>query len=1019
PARSTETAPEGETVATDHLEGGRKPPGGPTGPPQDGKRAVKNAVCSVSPKLRSLLLAGKLEITWRVCSVRDYSDVLHCFKCLKVEHRAKECKGELTCKKCAGNHDRKDCKAAEAKCAVCQRTKIPSLDIKHEAYSQTHPRKGLFDGAAYKCAQINLGRGRRATECLVERIVREKISVVIVQEPYVINNGICGMRSGFKVHYMKSADNSKPVRAAVVVAGAGLRGMTLADKSDANLVSVEVSNGSGLKLIVVSGYLPPEERYAGEFRENLTKLRNVIGELNGTGSAVVIGSDANSKSILWNSPTEDWRRRELETVLEDNSLVVLNNNEEPTFVGHRGSSFIDFTAVNFRAYGMINSWHLSDDGTLSGHGLIGFEFGDDADNAHWHKQRRKVAGLLEEIGSSAGSRKIETVAEKVNDAVIAACEESRPRRREFRRSVPWWTPQLTRLRHEANRLRRRYQRCNAEDIRREREREYRAKYAECKNAIRTTRTEKWREFCIRSGGKDPWGLAYRIVRRKRGNAGANVTLKRGDNGYTQNAQETAELLLETFFPEDDADEDEEVHAAVRARANDPIGNEQDDTPFTRYEVDAAFKSMNAKNAPGLDGITAGIAGRAYDAEPEVLEEAASEGHSEGGRFTRERREKLSPDKFAAAIRLSEGTVYGYRDRAGGAVHPEREKQCGVQCGDLAGHQRRVRPRAVVTNQEPAEQEGLPAHPCSDGERLLLRARSRDRGTAVLSVSRRGCEIVAFADDTTLLVRGQQYKTLKGRANSALVTILDWSRANKLEFNAGKSEALFFGKTHGQQRPTFKLGAETIYCKENVKYLGVVIDEKLNFKAHVQYATGKARELTNKIGAAAKVRWGLSGRAAATIYEGAIEPAMPYAPPVWAGALRLRETRRLIGAQRVLAVRAARAYATTSAEAAAAIAALLSADTRARELARRRGIKNGEEGITMVIAGREIHSRGVEVGRRLLCVVHPSEAGAVSFSKDTDGEYARSAGVVICTDGSRGEDGSGGSWIECVTITRRS
>ncbi|GJQ88472.1 hypothetical protein Trydic_g22244, partial [Trypoxylus dichotomus] len=64
------------------------------------------------------------------------------------------------------------------------------------------------------------------------------------------------------------------------------------------------------------------------------------------------------------------------------------------------------------------------------------------------------------------------------------------------------------------------------------------------------------------------------------------------------------------------------------------------------------------------------------------------------------------------------------------------------------------------------------------------------------------------------------------------TILDWSRANKLEFNAGKSEALFFGKTHGQQRPAFKLGVETIYCKENVKCLGVVIDEKLNFKAHV-------------------------------------------------------------------------------------------------------------------------------------------------------------------------------------------
>ncbi|GJQ69674.1 hypothetical protein Trydic_g2969 [Trypoxylus dichotomus] len=164
---------------------------------------------------------------------------------------------------------------------------------------------------------------------------------------------------GFKVHYMKSADNSKPVRAAVVVADAGLRGITLTDKSGGNLVSVEVSNGLGLRLIIVSRYLPPEERHVGEF----AKLRNVIGELN------------------WSAPRRT-RGRKLETVFEDNSLVVLNNNEEPTFVGHRRSSFIDFTAVNFRAYGMIDGWHLSDDETLSDHGLIGFGFGGDADSAH-------------------------------------------------------------------------------------------------------------------------------------------------------------------------------------------------------------------------------------------------------------------------------------------------------------------------------------------------------------------------------------------------------------------------------------------------------------------------------------------------------------------------------------------------------------------------------------------------------------------------------------------------------------
>ncbi|GJQ68329.1 hypothetical protein Trydic_g23102, partial [Trypoxylus dichotomus] len=695
----------------------------------------------------------------------------------------------------------------------------------------------------------------------------------------------------------------------------------------------------------------------------------------------------------------------------DNSLVVLNNNEEPTFVGHRGSSLIDFTAVNFRAYEMIDGWHLSDDETLSDHGLIGFGFGGDADNAH--RQTAKRGFCAKKADWVRGGTKPTGCEGDINGA----------------------TPRIS-------------------------------------DGNERGSTER-----------NPWGLAYRVVRRKRGNAGANVTLKRGDNGYTQNARETAELLLETFFPEDDPEEDEEDHATVRARADGPIGNERDDTPFTRCEVDAAFKSMNARKAPGIDGITADIAGRAYDAEPELFE-ALFNKCLELGAFPRCWKKQLVR-VIPKAGKSDASDVRSYRPisllpvigKALDSLLINRMEYHVFANGHMSDNQYGFRRRRstvdaiervvrFIRNAKnsaeysaailldisgafdhawwPQIKNQLSRKDCPRNLARMASAYFSEREAVIeepgLSVSRRvtrgcpqgsrsgpgywnilydsvfqldlgeGCEIVAFADDTTLLVRAQQYKTLKGRANNALATILGWRRANKLLFNAGKSEALFFGKTQGQQLPTFKLGAETIYCKEDVKYLGVVIDEKLNFKAHVQYATGKARELTNKIGAAAKVTWGLSGRAAATIYEGAIEPAMLYAAPVWAGALRVRETRRLIEAQRVSAVRAARAYATTSAEAAATIAGLLPADIRARELARRRGFNNGEEGITVVIAGREFNSRDVEVGRRLFGEVHPSEAGAVGFSRNIDGEHARPAGVVIYTDGSKGEDGTGAAFV---------
>ncbi|GJQ88415.1 hypothetical protein Trydic_g10188, partial [Trypoxylus dichotomus] len=71
----------------------------------------------------------------------------------------------------------------------------------------------------------------------------------------------------------------------------------------------------------------------------------------------------------------------------------------------------------------------------------------------------------------------------------------------------------------------------------------------------------------------------------------------------------------------------------------------------------------------------------------------------------------------------------------------------------------------------------------------------------------------------------------------------------------------------------------------------------------------------------------------------------------------------VGLKKTLsAVRAARAYATASAEATAAISGILPADIRAKELAKRRDATKGGERIVAEIAGRNIYSRDIEQRR---------------------------------------------------------
>jgi hypothetical protein len=45
-------------------------------------------------------------------------------------------------------------------------------------------------------------------------------------------------------------------------------------------------------------------------------------------------------------------------------------------------------------------------------------------------------------------------------------------------------------------------------------------------------------------------------------------------------------------------------------------------------------------------------------------------------------------------------------------------------------------------------------------------------------------------------------------------------------------------------------------EETIKYLGVIIDKRLNFNAHIDYTTGKCIKLIHALSKTAKVNWGL-------------------------------------------------------------------------------------------------------------------------------------------------------------------
>ena len=71
-------------------------------------------------------------------------------------------------------------------------------------------------------------------------------------------------------------------------------------------------------------------------------------------------------------------------------------------------------------------------------------------------------------------------------------------------------------------------------------------------------------------------------------------------------------------------------------------------------------------------------------------------------------------------------------------------------------------------------------------------------------------------------------------NADLENLINWLNANKISLNVSKTVMVIFKpkKKHIDFDIKFKLNGKRLYPTDSVKYLGVRIDNKLNWKVHI-------------------------------------------------------------------------------------------------------------------------------------------------------------------------------------------
>ena len=99
------------------------------------------------------------------------------------------------------------------------------------------------------------------------------------------------------------------------------------------------------------------------------------------------------------------------------------------------------------------------------------------------------------------------------------------------------------------------------------------------------------------------------------------------------------------------------------------------------------------------------------------------------------------------------------------------------------------------------------------------------------------EFVLFADDTTITYSHSEVISKFDMINNELQEVTNWFKANKLSVNASKTNYMLLGTNHKSSRldedASIILDNTNFKRVNDTKFLGVSIDENLNWTNHIE------------------------------------------------------------------------------------------------------------------------------------------------------------------------------------------
>ena len=138
------------------------------------------------------------------------------------------------------------------------------------------------------------------------------------------------------------------------------------------------------------------------------------------------------------------------------------------------------------------------------------------------------------------------------------------------------------------------------------------------------------------------------------------------------------------------------------------------------------------------------------------------------------------------------------------------------------------------------------------------------------------KLYLYADDTVLVTSAPNVYTAHLHLQNDLNNVANWCKGNKLSINVKKTKSMLIGTKSMVKKqnilPKLQIQNVAIDYVFQYKYLGVTIDERLSFRAHLN---NTIKLVAHKISVLNKIRFYITDDAAIKIYKTMILPYLDY------------------------------------------------------------------------------------------------------------------------------------------------